>query len=201
MNTHEQSSLLEYSLFRRNSFNRMYHIRLGCFKTYRDLASFTQYILWFACTFGIGIPLRTFMHISESSDLYKYVVTTSNNCKDRKHYIIRDIKYRMVIPFITGDYVSLKSMSGLCVNPCVTILDLYLTTSLYSFYFWINTHLNLTPKILGCICITSVNIFLFLNKLSSTSIASFHLFQIECLLHFVIVPPQNFKFWNVIKIY
>jgi hypothetical protein len=29
----------------------------------------------------------------------------------------------------------LKSMSGLCMNPCATSLALYLTTSLFSFLF------------------------------------------------------------------
>jgi hypothetical protein len=46
-----------------------------------------------------------------------------------------------------------------------------------------NTHLNPTRKILGGIDITLVNTFLFLSKLSSASIASFHLFQYERLLH------------------
>jgi hypothetical protein len=46
-----------------------------------------------------------------------------------------------------------------------------------------NTHLNPTGKILGGVVITSVNIFLFLSKLSSASITSFYLFQSECLLH------------------
>jgi hypothetical protein len=39
-----------------------------------------------------------------------------------------------------------------------------------------NTHLNPTEKILGGVGITSVNTFLFLSELSSTLIASFHLF-------------------------
>jgi hypothetical protein len=88
-----------------------------------------------------------------------------------------------VIPFITGKYILLKSRSGLCVNPCATSLTLYLTTSLFSFLFRMNTHLNPTVKILGGVYITSVNTFLFLSKLSSVSIVSFHLFQSERLLH------------------
>jgi hypothetical protein len=116
MNTHGQSSLLEYPLSRRNSFNWLYHIcpdcfkpykDLGsytqymyplsrrnsfnwlyhicpdCFKPYKDLGSYTQYMLRFACIFGIEIPSGTFMYISESSDPYKYVATTSVNFKDR----------------------------------------------------------------------------------------------------------------------
>jgi hypothetical protein len=46
-----------------------------------------------------------------------------------------------------------------------------------------NTHLNPTGEILGGVGITSVNTFLFLSELSSASIASFHLFQSERLLH------------------
>jgi hypothetical protein len=152
-----------------------------------NFTSFTQYMLWFPCVFGTGIPSETFMYISESIDPYKYAVTTSINCKDRWFCIARDIKYQKVIPSITGEYVSLKSMSGLCVNPCATSLTLYLTTSLFSFLFWMNTHLNSTGKILGGLGITSVNTFLFLSELSSASIASFHLFQSEHPLHSAMV--------------
>jgi hypothetical protein len=75
------------------------------------------------------------MYISESSDSYKYAVMISINCKDRCFCIARDIKYRKVITFITGEYISLKSMSGLCVNPYAISLALYLTTTLFSFLF------------------------------------------------------------------
>jgi hypothetical protein len=61
----------------------------------------------------------------------------------------RDIRYRNVIPLITGEYVSLKSMPGLCVNPCATSLALYLTTSLFSFCFQMKIHLNPTGKTFG----------------------------------------------------
>jgi hypothetical protein len=50
-----------------------------------------------------------------------------------------------------------------------------------------NIHLNPTEKILGGVGITSVNTFLFLSDLSSASIASFHLFQSECLLQSAMV--------------
>jgi hypothetical protein len=50
-----------------------------------------------------------------------------------------------------------------------------------------NTHLNPTEKILGGVGITSVNTFIFLSKLSLASIASFHLFQSERLLHSAMV--------------
>jgi hypothetical protein len=149
MNMHGQSSLLEYPLFRRNSFNRLCHIRTDYFKSYKDLASFTQYMLQFVCTFKTRISSGTFMNISESSDSYKYAVMTSINCKDRWFCIARDIKYRKVMLFVTGEYVSLKSISGLYVNPCATNLALYLTTSLFLFHFWMNTHLNPTGKIIG----------------------------------------------------
>jgi hypothetical protein len=105
MNTHGQSSLLEYHLSKRNSFNRLYHIRPNCFKSYRGLTSFTQYMLRFACTFRTGIPPGTFIYISESSDTYKYAVITSINCKDRWFCIARDIKYQKIIPFIIGEYI------------------------------------------------------------------------------------------------
>jgi hypothetical protein len=100
---------------------------------------------------------------------------------------MRDIKYQKVIPFITGEYVSLKLILGVCVNPCTTSLALYLTTSLFSFLFQMNTNLNPVGKILRGVGITSVNTFFFLSELSSASIASFHLFQFERLLHFAMV--------------
>jgi hypothetical protein len=40
----------------------------------------------------------------------------------------------------------LKSTSGLCVRPCATSLDLYLTSSLFSFIFRTKTHLYPTGK-------------------------------------------------------
>jgi hypothetical protein len=94
--------------------------------------------------FGTNIPLGTFIYMFGSSDPYKYAVTTSINYKDRYFYVARDIRYRKVIPFITGEYVSLKLMSGLCVNPCATSLTLYLTTSLFSVRFRMKPHLNPT---------------------------------------------------------
>jgi hypothetical protein len=96
-------------------------------------------------------------------------------------------QYRKIIPFITREYVSLKSMTGLYVNPCSTNLALYFITSLFSFLFRMNTHLNPIGKILRGVGITSVNTFLFLSELSSASIASFHLFQSERLLHSAMV--------------
>jgi hypothetical protein len=90
MNTHGQSSLLEYHLFRRNSFNRLYHIHPDCFKPYKDLASFTQYMLRFVCIFRTEIPSETFMYISESSDPYKYAIMTYINCNDR-YFILPEI--------------------------------------------------------------------------------------------------------------
>jgi hypothetical protein len=102
MNTQGQSSLFEYPLFRRNSFSRLYHILPDCFKSYKDLTSFIQYMLRFAFVYGTEIQLGTFIYISESNDPYKYAVTTSINCKDICFYIIRGIRYQKVIPFITG---------------------------------------------------------------------------------------------------
>jgi hypothetical protein len=135
MNTQGQSSLFEYPLFRRNSFSRLYHILPDCFKPYKDLTSFTQYILWFAFVFGTEISLETFMYIFESNDPYKYAVMTSINCKDRCFRIVRDIRYQKVIPFITEEYVSLKLTLDLYIKPSATSLALYLTSSLFSFFF------------------------------------------------------------------
>jgi hypothetical protein len=133
MNAHGQSSLFEYHLFMRNFFSRLYHVLPDCFKPYRDLTSFIQYILRFAFVFGIEIPSETFMYMSESNDPYKYVVTISINYKDRCFWIAIDIRYQNIISFITGEYISLKSMSGLCVKSYATNLALYLTTSLFLF--------------------------------------------------------------------
>jgi hypothetical protein len=137
--------------------------------------------------FGINIPSETFMYMSECSDPYKYAVMISINYKDRCFYIVRDIIYHKVISFITREYVSLKSISGLYMNPCATSLDLYLTTSLFSFHFWMKTHLNLIGWILGSVGITLMNTSLFLSESSSASIASFHLIQSECCLHSAMV--------------
>jgi hypothetical protein len=131
-------------LFRRNYFSWLDHILSDSFKPYNDLLSFTQYMLRLTFVFNINIPSETFMYMSESSDPYKYVVTTSINCKVRHFCIARDIRYQKVIPFIVGEYISLKSISDLCVNPCATSLALYLTTSLFSFHFRMKPHLNPT---------------------------------------------------------
>ena len=80
---------------------------------------------------------------------------------------------------MTGEYVSLKSMPGLCVNPCATSLALYLTTSLFSFRFRMKTHLKPTGKVFGGVGITCENTSLLLREANSASIASFHLFQSE----------------------
>jgi hypothetical protein len=148
----------------------------GVTKPYRYLTSFTQYMLRFAFVFGTRIPSGTFMYMSKSNDPYKYAVTTFINCKDICFRIDMDIKYQKVIPFIMGEYVSLKSTLGLCVKPCATSLALFLTTSLFSFLFQTKIHLNPIGKVLGGVGITFVNTFLFLSELSSASIASFHLF-------------------------
>jgi hypothetical protein len=127
------------------------------------------------------------MYISKSNDPYKYVITTSINCKDKFFCIASDIRYQKVIPFIIGEYISLKLTPGLCVKLCATSLALYLTTPLFLFLFRTQIHLNLTGKVLRGVCITSVNTFLFLSEFSSVSIASFHLFQSERFLHSVMV--------------
>jgi hypothetical protein len=144
-------------------------------------------MLRFAFVFGTEMPSRTFMYISKSNDPYKYTVITSINCKDIYFCIGRDIRYQKVIPFIIGEYVSLKSTLGLYVKPCVTRLALYLTTSLFLFLFRTKTHLNPTGKVMRGVGITSVNTFLFLSELSSVSIVSFHLFQSERFLHSAMV--------------
>src|SRR3954462_15827925 len=112
---------------------------------------------------------------------------TSINCIDRRFCTTKDIRYRKVIPLITGEYVSLKSMPGLCVKPCATSLALYLTTSLFSFRFRMNTHLNPTGKTFGGVGIASVNTFLLLSEANSACIASFHLGQSERFSHSTMV--------------
>jgi hypothetical protein len=79
MNTQGQSSLFEYPLFRRNSFSQLYHILPDYFKSYKDLTTFTQYMLRFAFIFGTEIPSGTFMYMSESNDPYKYAIMASIN--------------------------------------------------------------------------------------------------------------------------
>jgi hypothetical protein len=135
INTQGQSSLFEYPLFMRNSFSQLYHTLPNCFKPYNDLINFTQYMLWFAIEFGIEISSETFMYMSKSNDPYKYAVMTSINCKDRCFCIFRDIRYRKVISFITGEYVSLKSTRGLCVKPCATS-PLYILPPHYFHFFF-----------------------------------------------------------------
>jgi hypothetical protein len=174
-------------LFRRNSFSRLYHILSHYFKSNNDLLSLTQYMLRPTFVFGIDIPLGTFMYMSESSDPYKYTVTTSIKYKDICFCVARDIRSWKVIPFITREYVSLKSMMGLCMNHCATSLVLYLTTSLFSFHFWMKTHLNLTGWILGGVGITLLNTSIFLSESSSASIAFFYLIQFEHCLHSIMV--------------
>jgi hypothetical protein len=137
--------------------------------------------------FGTDISSGTFKYMSESSDPYKYAATISINYKDRCFCIARNIRYRKVISFITGEYVSLKSMLGLCVNPFATSLAMYLTTSLFSFRFQMKTHLNPTGWILGGVDITLLNTSLFLSESSSASITSFYLIQSECYLHSTVV--------------
>jgi hypothetical protein len=159
MNTQGQSSLFKYPLFRRNSFSRLYHILPDCFKPYKDLTSFTQYMLQFEFVFGTEIRSWTFMYMSESNDPYKYAVITSINYKDTCFCIAIDIRYWKVIPFITGEYVLLKSTPGLSVKRYATSLALYLTTSLFSFLFRTKSHLNPTEKVSGGVGITSVNTF------------------------------------------
>jgi hypothetical protein len=139
------------------------------------------------CSFGIEIPSETFMYMSKSSDPYRYAVTTSINCKDICFCIARDIKYQNVVPFFTGEYVSLKSILGLYVNPCVTSFVLFLTTSLFSFCFRMKPHLNPTRWTLEGVYIILLNISLHFNESSSTSIACFYLIQFECCLHFDMV--------------
>jgi hypothetical protein len=137
--------IIVYPFDLRNSLNRLYHIRPDCFKPYNDLSNLVQYMLRFALLSGTWIPSRTFMYILESSDPYKYVVTMSINCIDRRFCTAKEIKYRNVILLITREYVLLKSTPGLCVKPCATSLALYLTTSLFLFLFPTKTHLY--PKV------------------------------------------------------
>jgi hypothetical protein len=78
-------------------------------------------------------------------------------------------------------------MPGLCVNPCAISIALYLIISLFSFRFWMKTHLNPTAYVLGGVGITLLNTSLFLSESSSASIASFYLIQSERYLHSAMV--------------
>ena len=108
-------------------------------------------------------------------------------CMDRSFCAANDIKYQNVIPLITGEYISSKSMPGLCVNPCATSLALYLTTSLFSFLLRTKTHFDPTRKIFRGIGITDENTSHFLSECNSALIASFHLIQSERLMHSAMV--------------
>src|SRR5438132_2536245 len=125
--------------------------------------------------------------MSESNYPYKYAVTTSIRCMDIPFCIANHIKYWNVIPLITEEYVSSKSMPGLCVNPCATSLALYLTTSLFSFLLRTKTHFDPTGNVFRGVGITEVNTSLFLSESNSASIASFHLIQSERLRHSAMV--------------
>ena len=103
MKTHGQSSLFVYPFNLRNSLNQLYHIHADCFKPYNDFCNLMQYMLRSALGFDILIPSGTFMYILESNDPYKYAVTTSINYIDRRFYTASDIKYRNIIPLITGE--------------------------------------------------------------------------------------------------
>jgi hypothetical protein len=126
------------------------------------------------CSFNTEISSETFMYMSESSNLYRYVVTASIPYKDKCFCIVRDIRYQNFIPFITGEYVSLKSMLGLYVNPCATSIALYLMTSLFSFHFQMKIYLNWIGWTLEGVGIILLNTSFF-SEPSSTSIASFYL--------------------------
>jgi hypothetical protein len=56
------------------------------------------------------------MYMSESSDPYKYTITTSINYKDICFCVVRDMRYQKVIPFITREYDSLKSVGVFCTS-------------------------------------------------------------------------------------
>jgi hypothetical protein len=77
---------------------------------------------------AVSTPCKLLICINTSVSLDKgipYLV----NCKERFFCIARDIRYQKVILFIIEEQISMKSMMGLCVNPCATSLVLYLMTS------------------------------------------------------------------------
>ena len=108
-------------------------------------------------------------------------------CMNRPFCATNDIKYRNVIPLITGEYVSLKPMPVLYVNPCATSLALYLTTLFFSFLLRTKTHFDPTWKIFRGVGITDENTSHFLSECNSALIASFHLIQSERLMHSAMV--------------
>jgi hypothetical protein len=80
--------------------------------------------------FDTDIPSETFKYMSKLSDPYKYAVMTFINYKNRCFCIVRDIRYRKLISFITEEYILFKSISGLYVNPCATSLIFHLIASM-----------------------------------------------------------------------
>src|SRR5438105_4173395 len=91
-------------------------------------------------------------------------------------YTTNDIKYRNVIPLITGEYVSSKNDDGslrepLCYKPRFVSHHLILLQ--------MKTRFDPTRNVFGGVGITVVNTSRLLSKCNSTSIGSFHLIQPE----------------------
>jgi hypothetical protein len=75
-------------------------------------------------------------------------------------------------------------MPDIGVNPCATSLALYLTTSLFSFLLRMKTHFDPMGKMLRGVGIIDENTSRFFSDRNSILIASIHLIQPECLMHF-----------------
>ena len=116
MNRCEQSSLLEWSLCIRNLLSRLYQICSDYCKPCSDLLSLHYGCCDFVFGFRIGIPLGIYM--SESSDTWIYVVTTSINCINRW----RVLPLRQVIGKWFHLYLENGFFFGICVNLYATCL-------------------------------------------------------------------------------
>jgi len=76
--------------------------------------------------------------MSLSRDSYKLAATTSIRCKLSPSYATRLIKYRKILAFTTGEYVSSKSMLGL-----VKIFEQQVVLCISQFY---HSHLVFAQK-------------------------------------------------------
>ena len=108
MKTHGQIELFTYPSLSKYWLKRLYHIRLNCFNSYKDICNLIEYMLHgfeFIASGNVNHS-RIFIYTLASRDPYKYVVTTSIRRISSHSETVKLIKYRNVIASITGEYVS-----------------------------------------------------------------------------------------------
>ena len=170
MKTQGQSSFLVYPFNERNSLSRLYHIRPDCFKPYNDFCNFTQYMFRFAAGFGMLIPSGTFIYISESSEPYKYAVTTSINCKDRRFWTANELNIgRLCHSSLENKshYNQYRTFAWSLVLPTLLYISL---PHYFLFSFRTKTHLYPIGKIPCGIVITFENTFILWSEAISVTI-------------------------------